>query len=57
MRARASWDSWGRMMDPLLSEIALMTLPGNHEIDPVSPFIHEGLVVSLTCFFGFSHAG
>ena len=31
-----SWDTWGRMMDPLLSEIALMTLPGNHDIDIVS---------------------
>ena len=31
-----SWDTWGRMMDPLLSGIALMTLPGNHDIDIVS---------------------
>lgn len=27
------WDTWGRLMEPLFSELPLMVLPGNHEIE------------------------
>ena len=49
-----SWDTWGRMMDPLLSEIALMTLPGNHEIDYVSECVCRCMRRGFTSSLPFS---
>jgi len=50
------WDSWGRMMTPLTSQLPLMTLPGNHEIEtPASLF--DGAVVdgvTTTPFLAYS---
>ena len=30
---QARWDSWGRLAEPLSSELPLLTLAGNHEIE------------------------